>query len=101
MIVKSWEEGRLYLDPGLCQPDLARELLPGEDVRVVGLREHRLQLLQLLQREGGSVAPLLPPEERLVVHVAGVAQRRVCGQRGVRYIFACFWLLVLIGLGQD
>ena len=99
MIVKSSEEGRLYLDPGLCQPDLARELLPGEDVRVVGLREHRLQLLQLLQREGGSVAPLLSPEERLVVHVAGVAQRRVCEEQGVT--FACFWLLVLIGLGQD
>lgn len=36
-----------YLHPGLGQVDLHRQLLPGEDVRVVGLSEHSLQSLQL------------------------------------------------------
>lgn len=36
-----------YLHPGLGQVDLHGQLLPGEHVRVVGLREDGLQSLQL------------------------------------------------------
>jgi len=50
----------LYLHAGLGEIDLQRELLPGVDVRVVRLREHALQLLQLRARERRPDAPLLP-----------------------------------------
>lgn len=36
-----------YLHSGLGQVDLHGQLLPGEHVRIVGLREHGLQSLQL------------------------------------------------------
>ena len=48
------------LYPGLGQPDLDGELLPGEHVWVVGAREGLLELLQLEAGEGGAVAALFP-----------------------------------------
>ena len=47
-----------YLHAGLCEADPHGELLPHEDVRVVGLAEAPLQLVQLAGRKPGSV-PLL------------------------------------------
>ncbi len=49
-----------YLYSGLGEANLDGELLPGEDVWVVGPGEGFLQLLQLEGGEGGPVAPLLP-----------------------------------------
>ena len=69
------------LDPGLRETDLAGEFLPGKDVRVVGLAEHGLQLLQLLQREGGPVPALLPPQESFVMEVGRIAQCRICAMQ--------------------
>ena len=47
-----------YLHALLPQVDLPGQLLPGRHVRVVRLREQRLQLLQLRVREDGPVPPL-------------------------------------------
>ncbi len=40
-----------YLDPGLGEADPHGELLPHEDVRVVGLPKTSLQLIQLARAE--------------------------------------------------
>lgn len=50
----------VYLDSGFSQIDFECQLLPGVDVRVVGLREDPLQLLELHAGERGPDAPLLP-----------------------------------------
>lgn len=62
-----------YLHPGFSQVDLECQLLPGVDVRVVGLREDPLQLLQLRAGERGPDAPLLP----LLVQPAVVREQLV------------------------
>lgn len=49
-----------HLHAGLGQVDLQRQLLSRVDVRVVGLCEDPLQLLELRAGEGGPDAPLLP-----------------------------------------
>lgn len=49
-----------YLHPGFSQVDLECQLLPGVDIRVVGLGKDPLQLLQLGAGERGPDAPLLP-----------------------------------------
>ena len=49
----------LYLDSDFRQVDLHGELLPAVDVRVVGLLEGSLQLVQLVRCEGGPVPPVL------------------------------------------
>ena len=64
----------------LSEPYFARQLLPGEDIRVVSLVKDCLQLLELLEGESRPVPPLLPPQEGLVVHVWGVAEGGVCKQ---------------------
>lgn len=69
-----------HLHACLRQVDLHRQIFAREHVRIVGLRECRLQLLQLLQRERGAIAPLFAPHKRLVVYgrvirVAGVCAR--------------------------
>lgn len=46
------------LDLLLPEVDLAGQLLPGADVRVLGLLEEALQSLQLLVCEDGAVSPL-------------------------------------------
>ena len=69
-----------HLNSSLGEPYFAGQLLPGEDVRVVSLIEDGLQLLELLEGEGRPVPPLLPPQEGLVVHIRGVAERGVCNQ---------------------
>lgn len=48
-----------HLHARLGQVDLQRELLARVYVRVVRLREHALELLQLRAREGRADAPLL------------------------------------------
>lgn len=47
------------LNANFRQVDLHGELLPGVDVRVVGLLERSLELVQLVGREGGPVATVL------------------------------------------
>ena len=49
----------LYLDSDFRQVDLHGELLPAVDVRVVGLLEGSLQLVQLVRGEGRPVPPVL------------------------------------------
>lgn len=49
-----------HLHARLGEVDLQRELLSRVNVRVVSLREHALQLLQLRAGERGPNAPLLP-----------------------------------------
>lgn len=51
--------GRTHLDAGLGEADAHGDLLAHEDVRIVGLREAALQLVQLGGREAGAVALLL------------------------------------------
>lgn len=48
-----------YLHSGLRQSQSLAELLPHEGVRVVGLVEEPLQLVELLQREVSPTSPLL------------------------------------------
>lgn len=48
-----------HLHARLGQVDLQRELLARVNVRVVRLREHALELLQLRAREGRADPPLL------------------------------------------
>lgn len=52
--------GASYLHPGLSQVYFEGQLLPGVDVRVVGLSKDPLQLLELGAGERGPDAPLLP-----------------------------------------
>ena len=52
-----------YLNSSLSEPNFASELLSCEDIWVVSLVEHRLQLLELLEGECRPVPPLLPPQE--------------------------------------
>ena len=49
----------LYLDSDFRQVDLHGELLPAVDVRVVGLLEGSLQLVQLVRGEGCPVTTVL------------------------------------------
>ena len=49
----------LYLDPDFWQVDLHGELLPAVDIRVVGLLEGSLQLMQLVGGEGRPIPPML------------------------------------------
>lgn len=49
-----------YLHSGFSQVDLECQLLPGVDIRVVGLGKDPFQLLQLGAGERGPDAPLLP-----------------------------------------
>lgn len=49
-----------YLHSGFSQVDFECQLLPGVDIRVVGLGKDPLQLLQLGAGERGPDAPLLP-----------------------------------------
>ena len=60
-----------HLYSGLSELGPLGQLLPGVDVGVVRPLERSLQLLQLLRREGGATAPLLPlqGEVRLRLHV--------------------------------
>jgi len=51
--------GLTHLDAGLGEADPHGDLLAHEDVRVVGLREAALQLVQLGGSEAGAVALLL------------------------------------------
>lgn len=67
-----------YLNAGLGQIDLHRQILAREHVRIVRLREGRLQLFELLQRERGAVAALLAPHERLIVDGRMVGVAGVC-----------------------
>lgn len=62
---------------------LLRHLLPGVDVGVLRLLKGALQHLQLLGREGGPGASLLPLERdaRLALNVTVVAACTTC-QRG-------------------
>lgn len=53
------------LHPGLSEFGSLRELLPCVDVRVVGSLKSPLQLLQLLRREGGPTAALLPLQRQV------------------------------------
>lgn len=53
-----------YLDTLFFEVDGEGQLLAEEHVWVVGLQEGRLQLLQLLFREDGSVAALSLPARR-------------------------------------
>lgn len=69
-----------HLHACLRQVDLHRQVLAREHVRIVGLRERRLQLLQLLQRERGAIAPLFAPHERLVVYGRVIRVAGVCAQ---------------------
>lgn len=48
-----------YLHPGFGQVRAQCQLLPGVDIRVMGLLENLLQLLQLERAEGRPVPPLL------------------------------------------
>ena len=50
----------LYLNPGFSELQPHGQLLPREDVWVLGLLEGPLQLVQLEGGEGGSGAPDLP-----------------------------------------
>ena len=81
-----------HLNSSLSETYFASQLLPGEDVGVVSLVEDRLQLLELLEGKCGSVPPLLPPQEGLVVHVGGVAEGGVC--KHVRSVPGCTDLLL-------
>ena len=66
--------------------------------------ERLLQLLQLLQRERGPVAPLLAAEEGLVrrVQVAVVRHRGICGsswkKKLKQELWKCFKYFLLVGL---
>ena len=51
--------GSTYLHPDLRQVDLHGQLLTAVHVRVVGLLEGPLQLVELVGGEGGAVAPVL------------------------------------------
>lgn len=51
---------RTHLHARLGQVDLQRELLARVNIRVMSLREHALELLQLRAREGRADPPLLP-----------------------------------------
>ena len=68
-----------HLDTCLGQVDLHGQVLPSKHVWVVGLSKGRLQLLQLLQSEGGPVPPLLAPHEALIVDRRVVRVGGVCG----------------------
>lgn len=81
-----------YLDSRLRQVDLHREILPGEDVRIVCLREGALQLLELLECEGGPVAALLPPDEGVVVDGRVVGVARVWKRSGFYFFGMCHFL---------
>ena len=48
-----------YLNADFRQVDLHGQLLPAVDVRVVGLLEGPLQLMELIGGEGGAVSPVL------------------------------------------
>ena len=82
---------RFYLYAGLRQLGPLGQLLAGVDVGVVGPLEGLLQLLQLLRREGGAAAALLPlqGQARLRVHVRRLVRVARWGgsraeRRGVR-----------------
>ena len=49
----------LYLNADFWQVDLHGQLLPAVDIRVVGLLEGPLQLMELIGGEGGAVSPVL------------------------------------------
>lgn len=70
------------LNSSLRQFGPLSQLLPCVDVGVVRALEGPLQLLQLLRREGGPAAALLPlqGQARLGVHVGGLV--RVAGWNG-------------------
>ncbi|GIY82753.1 uncharacterized protein CDAR_608521 [Caerostris darwini] len=68
-----------HLHPGFCESYAHGQLFPHKDVRVVGLGEAPLQLLQLRWREPGPVPLLL---DGLVAAAAALALRAV--HRGVR-----------------
>lgn len=56
----------IHLDARLAETDPQGDLLAEEDVRVVGLLEEGLQLLELLGRKGGTVPALPPPAEHVL-----------------------------------
>lgn len=74
--------GLSYLHSDLRQVDLQRQLLPAVHVRVVGLLEGSLQLVQLEGGEGGPVPAVLLLRV-LVVRQLGVSVRRVGTHGGV------------------
>lgn len=51
---------KCHLNSGFGEVDLERELLSGVNIRVMCLREHPLELLELRAREGRADPPLLP-----------------------------------------
>jgi len=75
-----------YLDPGLGELGPLGQLLAGVDVGVVGPLEGPLQLLQLLRREGGATAPLLPLQRQvgLRLHVRALVGVTRCGRTKIR-----------------
>lgn len=78
---------RSYLDPGLGELSPLCQLLPGVDVGVVGPLKGPFQLLQLLRREGGPTAPLLPLQGQIGLrfHVRALVRVARCSnQRQVR-----------------
>ena len=60
-----------YLHSGLAQAQPVAQLLPHESVRVVGLVEQPLQLVQLLQREVGPAPAGLVSRGGLLLLAAG------------------------------
>ena len=75
-----------HLDPGLAEVEHERELLPGEDVRVLGLLERALQLVQLEGGEGGARAADLARRTVRRGIVVVVAETRRVVVKG-----ACLW----------
>ena len=80
--------------------DFAGQLLPGADVRVLGLLEQALQSLQLLVGEDGAVPPLpaavqlveelqLGPRQAAHVHVGHHLVRDRRDQHRARAVVAC------------
>ena len=80
-----------YLNPGLCEPYLQSQVFPCEDVRVVRGCECLLQLLQLLEGEGGSIAALLATKERVVGRrqLRHSVVRHVCGKKTLFLFTRC------------
>lgn len=88
------------LDLLLPEVDLAGQLLPGADVRVLGLLEEAFQSLQLLVRENGAVPPLpaamqlveelqLGPRQAAHVHVGHHLVRDWRDKHRARALVAC------------
>jgi len=72
---------RAHLYPRLREINLHSQIFPRKDVRIVSLREGRLEFLQLLEGESRPVPPLLPPHEGILAN--SVQCRMIGGVTGV------------------